>query len=388
MKLVSAPSDSARAVFFRACSSLAAADWAEDAILLAHVTADDWRKVGQWAERHGLAGHVLRGLGYVPIDPAVRSRLEAVRDARLDLQLRRRPATATAIRALELAGIQPIVLKGYALAEEVYGSLSDRAFGDCDLLVPAAAFESARRVLADLGFRPSLPEPNLANEHGIDLRRSDGSRIDLHWALADEIATLDEGHVWGTAVGPRGSGRLGGLRLSPELTLIHLAAHLAHHDFRSVKPWVDFYVVARRLADEIDPERLRTQAARFGVGDLLNLTLLMCGLHFRPSPEVQRLSSHNPSWRVRWAAASLKPALLLATDETPADIWRASARRRVLTGRPGEVVAWISRWLFPGREALASKFRKPFSWGLYPRYYGLQMARVLGRSRKLFKDYL
>src|SRR5581483_446505 len=106
---------------------------------------------------------------------------------RVALQLRRRAAAAEVVDTLQGAGVPLIMFKGFALAEEVYGDLSARAFGDCDILVrPEAVAEAADRLGA-LGYRApaktDLPDLMRRGEHGVSLRRADGAAVDLHWAL-------------------------------------------------------------------------------------------------------------------------------------------------------------------------------------------------------------
>ncbi|MGH2751094.1 MAG: nucleotidyltransferase family protein [Actinomycetota bacterium] len=89
--------------------------------------------------------------------------------------------------ALEAAGLEPVVLKGPALAHQVYPDPAWRAFGDIDLLVATHEWRRACSVLRDLGYRRKLPEPR----RGFDERfgkaamhvGSDGSEIDLHRTL-------------------------------------------------------------------------------------------------------------------------------------------------------------------------------------------------------------
>jgi len=46
----------------------------------------------------------------------------------------------------------------------------------------------------------------------------------------------------------------------------------------------------------------------------------------------------------------------------------------------------MSPWLLPDRQTLSKKFSQPFRWGLYPRYYALQLHRIAIRPNRAFED--
>ncbi len=281
------------------------------------------------------------------------------------------------------------MFKGYVLAEEVYGDLSARVFGDCDILVRPEAIERAMTVLAALGYRSgsALPVAALkeAGEHAVSMGAPDKIPVDLHWCLADLIPMERNALVWEGSE-PAGPDALGGRRLSPELTVLHLAAHFAHHDFQELKPLIDFYVTADRLVGRIEVRRVRELAATLGLEEALDLTVSMCTRHFRPRATVARLAPDRSSLRLRVGLAMLGRDVLLPLDRKPLDRWRNAARRRLITRSPAEFLAWLRPWLLPTPGVLARRFAQPFRWRLYPRYYVVQIYRVITRSRRLFID--
>lgn len=93
------------------------------------------------------------------------------------------------LELLDAAGIPALVMKGSALAYDVYASPDQRPRGDTDLLVPHDSFDAARAVLRAEGFDERLTS---GDEHGIrqvSLSRSDrhGAKhvYDLHWEVVN-----------------------------------------------------------------------------------------------------------------------------------------------------------------------------------------------------------
>ncbi|MFZ2491262.1 MAG: nucleotidyltransferase family protein, partial [Thermoanaerobaculia bacterium] len=89
------------------------------------------------------------------------------------------------LEVLAAAGIPALVLKGSALAYDLYASPDQRPRGDTDLLVPRSSFDSARAVLRAEGFDERRTS---GDEHGIrqvSFSRTDrlGAKhvYDLHW---------------------------------------------------------------------------------------------------------------------------------------------------------------------------------------------------------------
>lgn len=89
---------------------------------------------------------------------------------------------------LRAADVPVRLLKGPALARQVYPAVEWRTWGDVDLLIPTEAFARARAALATAGLRPSFDEPR----PGFDARfgkgtcylTADGLGVDLHRSFA------------------------------------------------------------------------------------------------------------------------------------------------------------------------------------------------------------
>jgi hypothetical protein len=152
------------------------------------------------------------------------------------------------IPELERAGCRPVVVKGPALALDVYGDLSARPFGDLDIVVDRADVRRAWDLLvAGHGYATAYPldprrrETLLRSSHEqLFLRPDSPLHVDLHWELSapgyGDFTRLDE-------VRPRlvrvRSGRIEVETLGPEDNLLFLCCHGIRHNWERLIWLVD-----------------------------------------------------------------------------------------------------------------------------------------------------
>ena len=148
--------------------------------------------------------HVSRG--DVRVEPDI------VRDlAALNARVTRRNLRLTArllhvLDRLDEAGIAAMPLKGPVLAEQVYGSIALRQFGDLDVLVPTGDIDGAVAALIRAGYRRRLTAPA---EQDIERRQmhhvgmsspADGTSVELHRSLISSSSgrglTLGDAEPW------------------------------------------------------------------------------------------------------------------------------------------------------------------------------------------------
>ena len=383
----------AHEVFLRACSSLQPADWDGQEAVLRAIDADGWAVVSRLAVQHGLLGLVVRSLDWahqrtgVPIP--ILERMTAWRQGQLLQMLVYRNSARQVAEALAAGGIRFVIFKGVALVEQVYGDLSLRGFRDCDILVDRDRLEAAYAILRDLGYSlgiyQTLQEYLVHNKAGIDLRHSDGSLVDLHWAIQGyEIPPSDPAIIWSHCRPRETSDELPGWRMSPELTLIHLATHFQVHEYQEIKPLVDFYHAAARLGPRIDVDALFRTARTLNMLQPLDLTARLCERMFVPNPLVARLAVGAPSVHTRLACRILTAESLLRLDT----IRPTERRLRSLLcyGAIFSSARAFRKMLVPRARELELRFGRPFALGMYPRYYWVQAYRLVARSRKPFSD--
>jgi hypothetical protein len=178
-----------------------------------------------------------------------------------------------ALRALEGAAIDVVVLKGAPLAQEAYGLVAARHPGDLDLLVAPARVAEAVGVLREHGFRwygidaPASLRPadgglalveragSLPRVREAQLYRA-GRHVDLHWRLTVNAALLPVEDRWLTD--PRLVTTAG--VATPVLPALaawwHLHVHGIEHDWRRLKWLADVPAFAAANPEVLSPGAL------------------------------------------------------------------------------------------------------------------------------------
>jgi len=174
------------------------------------------------------------------VPPGVRlalSRLERIYYANALRHLRFSRALEEVLRAFKEIGVEAIVLKGMALATQVYPVAALRQCGDIDVLVREEDLLRAEEVLLGLGY--TIPGHDLPDEWFGQYHRhlayvKDEGRIELevHWSLVPQHNTfcLPSSDLWARAQ----PFRIGGSEtwaLAPADLLLHLSSHAT--------PWPD-----------------------------------------------------------------------------------------------------------------------------------------------------
>ncbi|MGH2405610.1 MAG: nucleotidyltransferase domain-containing protein, partial [bacterium] len=93
---------------------------------------------------------------------------------------------AEVLRALHRAGVDPVLLKGAALARFTYADAALRPFGDLDILVRPEHVEAAHHALRGAGYTIAGDRPSAVDitwRHARGYADAAGRRIpvDLHW---------------------------------------------------------------------------------------------------------------------------------------------------------------------------------------------------------------
>jgi hypothetical protein len=211
----------------------------------------------------------LRELGIE--DPVLELARGAHRRAWYDNQLRIRRAGG-AVADLTAAGIQPLVLKGAALALLHYRDLGARPMRDVDLLVGPSCIREAVRVLASRGWHvaPAQGRENGPLNYGTHIEDGAGYEIDLH--AYGSMESADDSDFWESSV-PLSLLGTPARALGSAEQLLHVCVHGARWDEGHSAGWAVDAMAILRSADELDWERLveRTVARRLtvAVGDAL-----------------------------------------------------------------------------------------------------------------------
>jgi hypothetical protein len=144
---------------------------------------------------HGVAGLLAdadAGLAGWPSQLIQQIREQAVAQAMWEL--RHRALLTELLAGLADAGIVAVLLKGTAVAYDLYASPATRARGDTDLLIAAADLDRSRSVLERLGYLPDRPDDEARDDQEPQeiwiLICDSGAQhqIDLHWHLLNATA--------------------------------------------------------------------------------------------------------------------------------------------------------------------------------------------------------
>jgi hypothetical protein len=336
-----------------------------------------WERIAAHARHHGFSGLVARNLDWIREGTGFRApildALGVIRGRVLTQNLARKAAARRMAEGLELARIPFAVLKGVALAEETYGDLSLRGFNDFDVLVPLECVDAAYAVAAQLGYSltrlGSVQEYVRYGAHAAGMAHRDGTSVDLHWAIAPDLRDPRSREiVWKDCV-PAGSGAgLPGMRLGPEMALIHHAKHFHSHQYSILKPLVDFHVTRRVHRDEIDAAGVEAKASALGLLPVLGIVDAVARRSLGGEPEG------------RGVARFVSEELIVDSENRPrVDNW---VRFLLASGGLRASAASVADMLFPSKLVIAQFFNRPFSARLYPRYYWRQVVKVITLSTK------
>ncbi len=203
--------------------------------------------------------------------------------------------TVEVVEALREDGVEPILLKGRALAVLLYDKPWTRRYGDCDLLVAPDDASGAEGVLARLGFEPALARDMTAEwqrQAQEWLRAGDRASVDLHRTIMGAHAPPQR--VWDTLsrhTRPLAVGETEVRAPDPTAAALHVALHAAQHGLGQAKPLRDLELAIARL-----PEDTWAGAAR--LAERIEATnALATGLSLRPEGEAlaRRLGLSQPT---------------------------------------------------------------------------------------------
>jgi hypothetical protein len=175
-----------------------------------------------------------------------------------------------ALDTLEATGIPTLVLKGTAILARFPGQVGVRPINDVDILVRRADASRALAALEQDGWRPVNPTQRpIGVWHAVDLVRTAGERIDLHWSAT--VVPGDDRAIWREAQ----SGHVAGRPVKvPSATaqLLVTCVHGLGPDPAPVR-WIADALLILEGDETIDWPALVGEARRRGVGIALSAAL-------------------------------------------------------------------------------------------------------------------
>jgi hypothetical protein len=270
-----------------------------------------------------------------------------------------------ALRALNVAQVPVIVLKGAALACTVYPSIAERPMGDVDLMIHIQDRDRARSALVSGGF----PEQeSLWRRFGLGgmvfdaemaFGRPAGTLIELHWNLTASEWILHPSALKVAALfedaQPLELGGLKTLQLSPPDTLLHLCVHLAHHGFAHPIGYTDI----SRLLSHYQPfpwEAFLSRVNRFRLRTSCYFPLeVSASALSAPIPQSVLDALRPPVWQQRLVRWIVDPRRVLA-DEAHNPTERGYLLHLAVADRPLAVLGALVWFFFPGPRHLAERY--------------------------------
>ena len=378
---------SAARTFLQACAASGPTDWEGRGSGLRALEPQEWRSVADYAVQHSLAGLVARSLGWAEEATGFRAPvlgpLDNLRRSQLIQHLVSKAAARRVAEALAAKGIPFIAFKGIVLTEEIYGDLSLRDFCDFDVMVPGERLDEAFAVAMNLGYRlqylSHVREHVRAGTHAAGMEHPDGAALDLHWNLAPDLDPGKAAIVWRHCVPAAPDASFPGLRLSPVMTLVHLAKHFHSNQYCDLRPLVDFHVASRRFAGSVDATVLAATARELGFSAVLEIVTALRERSLVRAAE-SSAAPPRPSLKTRVALRFLTDALLLDSPRRS----RIGNWLRFLAAAGTFAAAARSaiEILVPGKLLLVRFFNRPFEAVMYPRYYWRQLVKVVTLARK------
>jgi hypothetical protein len=288
----------------------------------------DWDYLIRLGRRHRILGLLHAGLksGGVRPPAEVAKLLEAEANAIAVNELWTAAETLRLQKALRSGGVEPMILKGVAVAMLAFGRLGLRYNHDIDILVRPQDVAAGLRILRGQGYRDADGEGGgedgpsarwLALHKDVALAHESGRGVvELHWRLFNNPWVLGGAHPTGSPVRLAGSGVI--QTLPPDLNLVYLCAHGAEHAWERLKWLLDVHALVSRMPRDALLELYASARAR-NLHRAVAQALLLCSQLFG-LPIPQEVARSRRDLRVRILEAVALRTLLGSGDRELTDI--------------------------------------------------------------------
>lgn len=348
----------------------------------------NWDSVLRLANQHGITSLLYQNLapldGVIPI--AVLQSLRQAYDHNIHKTLFLARELIRILDCLADLGIEVIPYKGIVLAEVYYGDMALRQSGDMDLFVRSQDMARIKNAIRDLGFTPRLSIPEDAEADYIAAGyectfdcAAGKNLLELQWALQPRYYAVDfdmEG-LFDRAVNATLAGRTVKMP-SPEDLLLILSVHAAKHVWGRLIWLRDIAQILQR--DNLNWDRIQSQARHLGVERILHITLLLLdrffGTRLPAVVETKLLMDKTANVLVQQIAISI--ATGVNYEEEKLSYFRLMMRLRE---RKTDRLRFLARLTFtpgPG-EWKAVHLPKP----LFPLYRLVRLARLASRFARV-----
>lgn len=222
---------------------------------------DGWDEFLRLAiDRHRVAPGLLEtaAQGGIALPDRVRVALAAETRANAAMALRQKAESVRILGALEGAGCRPVILKGWPLAEELYGSAGLRHAKDLDIYIEPGEIDLTMAALDRLGYRVEATHEGRIPAFGLAAFRAEyndlclvsdaaDTQVEVHWRnyhfrgwpeLRDIPGAFVEHDLDATGISVP--------RLSPAANLAYLSMHGQQHLWARLKWLLDIARIVRQ----------------------------------------------------------------------------------------------------------------------------------------------
>ncbi|MBP2657632.1 MAG: hypothetical protein H6Q69_664 [Firmicutes bacterium] len=186
------------------------------------------------------------------------------------------------LRAMDQCGIRVIVLKGFPLAQQLYGDITLRTSRDLDLLISPEDIGETRKIIEMRGY---IWSQSVAKITSVDLEKwmkleknfeywhpKLGVSVEVHWRLDCRGMDLPMNIIENNLTSMKMFGQSINM-LGKEELLLYLVIHGAIHAWFRVKWLLDIDVLIKK--GEFSWAKVYQLADNFGVKSILNQTLFL-----------------------------------------------------------------------------------------------------------------
>jgi hypothetical protein len=283
--------------------------------------------------------------------------------------MRQEAAEKEVVSLLGRHDIAAVVMRGNAIAGEIYGDPNCRASSDIDILISKPAVLRADAILSEAGYDKGAQEPvgySLARiHHATYIHPSSGTCIELHWSFGvPYFFNLSSGDIGAEMSGkdPDGS------KLSPEMIMIMLLIHHHSHSFRELRILIDIVWALHKYRDTIDWTDFAARLDVIGLMRITQLTLDQIQRFWKDAPTAM------PSFQGLKQGISSRgcgSSAFLAFYFQPAIGSPDHSRKytdkfiaRFALDSPGRILNSFFRTLFPSPDAVRELYRTKTNLGL------------------------
>jgi len=241
----------------------------------------NWERLLALVDRHRLVPQVYAALSaYSDLVP--NQHLDALRLRYRDNARKALWFTGELVRIvshLESAGIKALPYKGPVLAQTLYGEVTERQFGDLDILILAADVTKAKAALLDLGYKPALDlglqveADYIKTGYEYSFKGTNGQNLlELQWRIVPRFYSIDfDVADFFDRAGEINIGERPIRTLRPEDLLLVLCVHAAKHAWVQLSWLCD---IAQLLKSQpLNWKAIQDEARRLGIERIVSLNL-------------------------------------------------------------------------------------------------------------------